>query len=183
MDNCNLFSSCLNNDKCWRCNDQKLHKPKFKQKVSNNKHSTKDKNSDDSWKLLEQDIVNDLNRKITIQDARRARGSGNQWFEKSDVVHNILQIECKERTGTLLASGEKSFSIKKEWLTKAENEAIADRKTMALPFRFKGDDDTYIIMKSSDIIELVNTMNAYIEDNDLKRAELEVLKKRIDHSK
>lgn len=183
MDEC---IGCLNAGKCFRCNDFSLYKTKDNKtsgRITATVHSTKDKNADNSWELLEEDMVKELKKIPTMPEIRRAKASGALWYEKSDVIHNILQLECKERTGTLLANGEKSFSVKKEWLTKAEREALDEGKTMALPFRFKGDDDTYIIVKSDSLIELVNHINAYIRDNKLKDAEIEVLKKRINHFK
>ena len=56
------------------------------------------------------------------------------WFEKGDIVDSILHPECKERKGNELKSGEKSISIKREWLEKAAEECKFEDKTMCLPF-------------------------------------------------
>lgn len=174
---CEFENRCLNNEKCFRCNNQSLLKLKetktFKNKTSNKKELTKD----NSWEDLEQTVVDKLNAIPDIQKARRSRASGALWFEKGDIIDTILHPECKERTGTVLKSGERSMSIKKEWLDKALIEADDNRKTMVLPFRFKEDDNVYAIMKMDDIAELVTMMKAYIKDNELKTIELEELKR------
>jgi hypothetical protein len=118
---------------------------------------------DNSWEDLEQTVVNKLNDVPTIQEARRSRASGALWFERGDVVDSILHPECKERTA------EKSFSIKREWLEKAVNECKYSDKFMCLPFRFKGDDQVYTVMRNEDIMELVTLMKAYIADNERMR--------------
>lgn len=100
------------------------------------------------------------------------------WFEKGDVLHSILGIECKERKGNELKGGDKSLSVKRSWLEKAKEEALDENKVMALPFRFKGDRTNYIIMEAEEIISLVNTVVAYQRDNDIKAKEIELLKKK-----
>ena len=87
-----------------------------------NTNNTKTTQADDSWKDLEQQVANKLNNIPTIQEARRSRASGALWFEKGDIVDSILHPECKERKGNELKSGEKSISIKREWLEKASEE-------------------------------------------------------------
>ena len=153
--NCSYESSCLNYGKCFRCSNQRLLKikgQKDQQKIAgllnNNKKSLQ---ADDSWKDLEQQVADKLNNIPTIQEARRSRASGALWFEKGDIVDQILHPECKERKGNELKSGEKSISIKKEWLEKAADECKFEDKTMCLPFRFKGDTNIYCIFKNDDI--------------------------------
>jgi hypothetical protein len=94
------------------------------------------------------------------------------WFEKGDIVDTILHPECKERKGNELKSGEKSISIRREWLEKAADECKFEDKTMCLPFRFKGDENIYCIFKNDDIVSLITTMKAYMLDNELKDREI-----------
>lgn len=177
---CSYESSCLNYGKCFRCSNQRLLKikgQKDQQKIAgllnNNKKSLQ---ADDSWKDLEQQVADKLNNIPTIQEARRSRASGALWFEKGDIVDQILHPECKERKGNELKSGEKSISIKKEWLEKAADECKFEDKTMCLPFRFKGDTNIYCIFKNDDIAELVTMMKTYMLDNELKDKEIQRLK-------
>lgn len=180
---CEFELRCLNNSKCFRCFNEsllKLPEDKFKNKQKKTKIYDKRKaDADNSWEDLEQDMVDGLNKVPTMTEARRARGSGNTWFEKGDVLHSILKLECKERTGSELQGGDKSISIKKSWLDKAEEEAINDDRIMALPFRFKSDEKNYIIMEACNIIELVNMIRAYQIDNDMKAKEIQLLKEKF----
>lgn len=181
---CEFENRCLNTSKCFRCYNEallKLPEDKFSKKKSMNKRSHRDANKDNSWENLEEDMVIGLNNVPTIQEARRSRGSGNTWFEKGDVLDTFVTMECKERKGTELKSGEKSMSIKREWLEKATEEANLNDRVMALPFRFKGDEKSYIVMESSSIIELITTLKAYQNDNDLKSREMELLKKKLNN--
>lgn len=184
---CAYESSCLNYGKCFRCSNQRLLKikgQKDQRKIAgllNNNQKTLQ--SDDSWKDLEQQVADRLNNIPTIQEARRSRASGSLWFEKGDIVDQILHPECKERKGNELKSGEKSISIKKEWLEKAADECKFEDKTMCLPFRFKGDTNIYCIFKNDDIAELVTMIKTYMLDNELKDKEIQRLKKVIEELK
>lgn len=168
---CEYESTCQSSNSCFRCFDFSLLKlPKEKTfKTPTQKYSTsvKDKRSDNSWEQLENEMVHKLNKVPQAgSEARRARGSGNQWFEKYDVMDSVLSIECKERTGNLLKTGDKSMSIKKSWLDKAREEASYNDRTMALAFKFKEDDFSYIAMRSDDIIELVNKVKELQRENN-----------------
>ncbi len=175
---CSYEGSCLNQDKCFRCYDLSLLKLKHEIKKSNHRVSTvKDRNADDSWKDLEQTVATKLNNIPTIKDARRSRMSGALWFEKGDIVDQILHPECKERTGNELIGGDKSMSIKREWLEKAAEECKFTDKTMCLPFRFKTDKKVYCIFDFDDIANLITTMKSYMQDNDLKDLEIKRLQK------
>lgn len=180
---CEFENRCLNNSKCFRCFGEsllKLPEDKFKAKHKKNKVYDKRKaDAENSWEGLEDDMVAELNKVPTMAEARRSRASGATWFEKGDVLHSILNLECKERTGNELQGGDKSISIKKSWLDKAEEEAIGEDRIMALPFRFKSDDKNYIIMEAHNIIELVNMLRAYQQDNDMKAKEISLLKERL----
>lgn len=181
---CQHESYCLNSSKCYRCNNASLLKVKGQRgqrrtagliEYMDNKKAQ----ADNSWEDLEQQVANKLNNIPTIEEARRSRASGALWFEKGDIVDSILHPECKERKGNELKSGEKSISIKKEWLEKAAEECKFEDKTMCLPFRFKGDSNIYCIFKNDDIATLITTMKSYMLDNEIKSREIERLKKEI----
>jgi hypothetical protein len=180
---CEFENRCLNASKCFRCfNNTLLKLPEDKIKTKYRKNKVYDKrvaDSDDSWTDLEQTVADKLNAVPTMQEVRRSRGSGNQWFEKGDVLDEILNLECKERKGNELVGGDKSLSVKRSWLEKAEEEASMENKISALPFRFKNDENIYIIMKDSSIIELVNMCKAYRQDNEVKAREIELLKEQL----
>lgn len=181
---CEFENRCLNNSKCFRCRNQhllKLPEDKIKTKFKKNKvYDNRVASSDESWGDLEQSVADKLNAVPTMKEVRRSRGSGNQWFEKGDVLDEILNLECKERKGSELVGGDKSFSIKRSWLEKAQEEADEERKVSALPFRFKNDENIYIIMQDCNIIELVNMCKAYRQDNEVKAREIELLKQEND---
>ena len=184
MNICIYENTCQNNDKCYRCSNQNLLKikgQKGQQKTCGilNDYKHKIAQSDDSWKDLEQQVADKLNNIPTIEEARRSRASGALWFEKGDIVDIILHPECKERQGNQLKSGEKSISIKKEWLEKASDECKFTDSTMCLPFRFKGDTNIYCIFENNDIATLITTMKAYIRDNELQAKEIDALKEEI----
>lgn len=185
---CEYESVCKNSDKCYRCSGQRLlniPNQKGKKKVTDMIHKVDHKtaNADNSWEDLEQQVANKLNNIPTIQEARRSRASGALWFEKGDIVDTILHPECKERTGNELKTGEKSMSIKKEWLEKAAKECEFSERTMCLPFRFKGDENIYCIFKNDDIAELITMMKSYIMDNEFKDMEIQRLQKQIEDLK
>lgn len=183
MSECQYILRCKNNTKCYRCNNCNLLKlPKGYDntpKSSFKRIDRKKANADNSWEDLEQTMVDKLKSIPTTEEIRRSRASGALWFEKSDVLHPIVNLECKERKGNELKSGTKSISIQKLWLDKATSEALDRNRVMALPFRFKGDDKEYIIMNSDDIISLINTVMAYKIDNDVKTKEIELLTKKV----
>lgn len=187
---CEYKATCENNDKCYRCVDQKLlklkTKPWNKAKKANNSliqtHNTKAMNAKNSWENLEQEVADSLNNVPSIQDARRSIRSGALWFEKGDIVDEILHPECKERTGRQLKSGDQSISIQKLWLEKAADECKSNSKTMCLPFRFKGDNKIYTIFEHNDIAELITLMKAYIKDNELKAQQIKILEEKLNES-
>jgi hypothetical protein len=180
---CEYENRCLNSEKCYRCFDQVLLKLPGDKKRSNPGRTkifdSKKAGAKDSWKILEQDTADELNNIPTIKEARRSRASGALWFEKGDVVDEILHPENKERTGRQLKSGERSMSIQKGWLDKAREEARSTNKVMCLPFAFKGDPHRYAIIELEDLASLVTHMKAYMHDNECQRLEIEALKKKI----
>jgi hypothetical protein len=180
---CEYESRCLNSSKCYRCfNGALLKLPEDKLKKKNAKtkvYDHKTASADDSWKDLEATVAQKLNNIPTIKDARRSRMSGALWWETGDVVDEILHPECKERKGRELIGGDKSMSIKREWLEKAKRECQSSEKIMVLPFRFKEDENIYAIFDFDDIASLVGYIKAYMMDNDAKNKEIKLLKERL----
>jgi hypothetical protein len=171
---CIYESKCKNYpDKCYRCRDYKLRNIPGEKgvKIVEHKHDESVATSDNSWEDLEQRVADELNNVPDIEKARRSRASGALWFEKGDIQDQLLHPECKERTA------EKSFSIKREWLEKALDECKYSDKTMCLPFRFKGDDQVYVVLRNQDLMELITMMKTYMHDNDILRAQIESLRK------
>ena len=171
---CKYYDQCVKR-KCLYCADYSLFDDGKKKSANKSKwwfeaHDDKVANSDKSWEDLEEKVAKSLNKIPTIKEARRSRASGALWFEKGDIVDEILHPECKER------AAEKSFSVKREWLEKAKKECAGTDKTMCLPFRFKGDDKIYCIFEQNDIAELITTMKTYIQDNEYLRNEIKILK-------
>jgi len=184
---CEYELRCLNNDKCYRCFNHALLKlPEDKKRIQPGRSKIRDKSksgNDDSWKDLEQKTADALNNVPTIKEARRSRASGALWFEKGDVVDEILHPEDKERKGRSLKSGDKSISIQRSWLEKAKEEVNGTDKIMCLPFRFKEDDKEYVILDLNDLGILISNMKAYMMDNQAKEKEIIALKELIDKLK
>lgn len=84
---------------------------------------------------------------------KQVSNSGATAFHKGDVItHNFL-IECKTTTKDV-----KSFSIKREWLDKNEEERFAMNKDYsALAFDF-GDSDVYYIINEKLFQQLVTLL-------------------------
>lgn len=73
---------------------------------------------------------------------KQTANSGATMWSKGDVRNSLFLIECKTCT-----TEKKSFSIKKEWLEKNEEERFAMRKDYsALAFNFGPDTDNYYII-------------------------------------
>lgn len=98
--------------------------------------------SKQSSQLQEQRVAKELNGKVTP-------GSGNMFHAKSDVVTNILQIECK-------TTSKKSIRITEEWLFKIENEALWQSKLPILAFNLCNKD--YCIVRLGDFSALLEEL-------------------------
>ena len=84
---------------------------------------------------------------------RRTVMSGAAKFSKGDVVTNDWLIECKTQV-----KEKESFSIKKEWLKKATEEAFAMNKyQVALAFNFGGENQSqnFYVISEKDFKRLV----------------------------
>lgn len=98
--------------------------------MTNNKKSTRYYSG-----RQERKVAKALNGKLVAN-------SGAATFVAGDVRNSLFLIECKTCT-----TEKKSFSIKKEWLEKNEEERFAMRKDYsALAFNFGPDTDNYYII-------------------------------------
>ena len=179
---CMYQLTCQNSTKCYKCYDLSMLKlPKEKKSGHKARESSYSvANADDSWKDLEQRVADRLNQVPTTKDARRSRASGALWFEKGDIVDDILMPECKERIGNVASDGAvKSFTIKREWLEKARSEAQEKNRTMTLPFRFKGDEVIYAVTDFEDIASLVTMYKSIAHTNQILEAQLQVLQNKL----
>lgn len=85
-------------------------------------------------------------------NGKQQSNSGATPFQKGDVVTDSFLLECKTTT----CSERASFSIKKEWLEKNKQEALAMRKPYnALCFDY-GDGKRYYVIDERLFKELVN---------------------------
>lgn len=163
---CEYFSRCKKNDKCMICGpDQRLLElpgdAKRKKVVEKSDRHVKGSSKEDSWKELEQYVADQLNAVPYTPEARRQLRSGGIWFLPGDIDDEILIPECKERD-EVTSSGEKSFSIKKEWIEKVYEEARLVDKFPALVFRFKNDDKAYFIddfAVLADMVQMIKMLN------------------------
>lgn len=88
-------------------------------------------------------------------NGRRTANSGATAFQKGDVIADDFLIEAKTTTATLKAS----FSIKKEWLEKNEEEAFAMGKThSALAFQFGEDEPNYYVISEKHFKEYLELL-------------------------
>ena len=85
---------------------------------------------------------------------RQVANSGAGTWSKGDVTSDLFLIEAKTCT-----TEKKSFSIKKEWLDKNDEERFAMRKQYsALAFNFGPDTDNYYVISEklfNHILELL----------------------------
>lgn len=87
-------------------------------------------------------------------NSRRTANSGATMFSKGDLLSRDFLIECKTKT-----KESDSIAIKKEWLTKGEQEALfMGKKYFALAFDF-GDGDTHYIIDKYLFEELLDRLN------------------------
>ena len=88
-----------------------------------------------------------------VTNGKQTANSGATAFSKGDVRTEQFLIEAKTCT-----SEKQSFSIKKEWLLKNEEEKFAMNKDYsALAFNF-GDDVNYYIISEKLFIKLLNLL-------------------------
>lgn len=109
--------------------------------------------------------------------ARRQLNSGAMAHALGDVITEesltAALTEFKER-GSTTAKGEKTISIKKEWLEKLKWEASQmNREYYFLPFRYKNDDTEYVAMEYDILLSYVQTIQTLLEQVRLLELERE----------
>lgn len=77
----------------------------------------------------------------------RNAGSGNLWSRKNDVRNDYYSIELKETKAA-------SYRLTLDDLIKAEQNALADRRTMIFGISIQG--RNYMILTESDFLGLVD---------------------------
>ena len=93
-----------------------------------------------------------------VTNGKQTANSGATPFSKGDVRTDMFLIEAKTCVGE-----KKSFSIRKEWLDKNEEERFAMHKDYsALAFNF-GDDENYYIISEKLFIKLIKLLK---EENE-----------------
>ena len=91
---------------------------------------------------------------------RVVAGSGCGQFNNGDVEVGDFLIECKTVT-----KSQTSFSVKKEWLDKIEEQRFECGKLYgALAFRFNPTGDDYIVLKDTDFQVLLQYLKEAATD-------------------
>ena len=99
-----------------------------------------------------------------VTNGKQTANSGATAFSKGDVRTDMFLIEAKT-----CVSEKKSFSIKKEWLEKNEEERFAMNKDYsALAFSF-GDDVNYYVISEKLFIKLVNFLKEEMYESPSNR--------------
>lgn len=82
----------------------------------------------------------------------RQANSGATPFQKGDVKLEDILVECKTKT-----SSTDSFSIKRSWLEKNNQEALfMGKKFGVLAFNFGPGQENYYILKEEDFLDMLN---------------------------
>ena len=96
-----------------------------------------------------------------VVGGKQVSNSGATPFLKGDVQTDNVLFECKTCT-----TEKKSFSIKKEWLDKNEEEAFAmNKRYSVLVFNFGPDTDNYYIINEKTFKKFLDFLKA--ESSDL----------------
>lgn len=177
---CEYFTRCKNNNKCQICGPtQRLlqlpgddKKKKALQVATRNQQGS---NKKDSWKELEQYVADQLNAVPYTKEARRQLRSGGIWYLPGDVDDAVIIPECKERE-EYDAKGEKSFTIKKEWIEKVFEEAKLVHRFPALIFRFKNDDQAYFVDNFDVLRDMIHMIKILTEENNTLTKERDLYK-------
>jgi hypothetical protein len=74
------------------------------------------------------------------------------WFNKSDVITDLFQIEAKTN-----AKPGKQITVKKEWIDKISSEALETGKIPLLMISF-GDKKDYVVIDSDEFITLMEEL-------------------------
>lgn len=166
-ESCSLLSECKQAGKqCHMCFNQARFVPIKEVKHYRYDPKKKSKKEGMAFENLGADKYNKAVR--TAKDvARRQLNSGAMAHALGDVITEekltAALTEFKER-GSTTARGEKTISIKKEWLEKLKWEASQmNREYYFLPFRYKDDDTEYVAMEYDILLSYVQTIQALLE--------------------
>lgn len=178
MSDCQYIDECANAGKsCFKCFDYSFFKPPKEKSRLKAKNTTRKLNTTKGGLQFEQDGANRYSKAVKNgQDAaRRQPGSGAMAHALGDVITSeeltSAIAEFKER-GSVTKSGAKSISIKKEWLDKLEEEAIAmKRDYYFLPFRYTGSDKDYLVIEYEMLMGYLETIHALLAENKKLRGE------------
>lgn len=98
-------------------------------------------------RIQEKRISRNLNK--VAEKARVQAGSGNKWYQKSDVVSDRLQIEAKTKVKAC-----KQMVVKKEWFDKISEEALHSNKIPVVVISF-GDGRDIFCLSDVDFYSLI----------------------------
>jgi hypothetical protein len=108
--------------------------------------------------------------------AHKTIGSGNIWFMPGDVEDPVILAECKERL-QVDSKGNKQITITKKMLDKIAMEAKMRGRYPTLPFRIKGEQDTFFISKFEVLTEMVHEIKLLRQEVDELTQERDTWKK------
>lgn len=165
---CNLFDECANaNKSCFQCFNYKFYKA-HKEKKGISSKSVPKKEVKEGMDFENRGTKKYNNTvKFAKDAARRQLNSGALHFALGDMITEeeltASLSEFKER-GSVNARGEKTISIKKEWLDKLKEEAkLMNRDYYFLPFSYKGSDTDYVAMEYDILLSYIQTIQMLAE--------------------
>jgi hypothetical protein len=136
---CPRYSECANADmKCHICRNFNC----FKTGASRGKGAR-----------AEKQVV-----KIRNTKAHLRRGSGAAAHAKGDVIDDQALHESKSGYTRVNAKGQKTFSLKRDWLVKIEPEALAEGRMGLLEIKFDGtpDDEVWVVLRASTLFDVLD---------------------------
>jgi hypothetical protein len=148
---CQHHDQCLNNAFCKVCADYSMLKIA---KAFRARGLANGKKQGQSFEKKVEKIYNQSKPTAWAEQARRTPASGAMWGSPGDISAPGILMEAKERK----ASGHGSMSIQKAWLDGIKQEALEAGKPMwCLPFRFKDDEDIYVVLDYRDLVALLKS--------------------------
>lgn len=175
---CVYLKECANAGKaCFKCFNYSFYRsPKERQPLRSRSMTNKQKKEgidfeNKGTKKYQQTI------KIAKDTARRQIASGALSFALGDMITEealtAALAEYKER-GQTDAKGEKQITIKRKWLEEIEEEAKEMGKEFYfLPFRFKGDNQEYVVLNYDRFLAYIQLIQSLVEENRLLRKQLQ----------
>lgn len=166
-ESCNLLEECKQAGKqCHLCFNQSRFVPIKEKKVYRYDPKKKSQKAGMDFENVGAAKYNQAVRHAK-DAARRQPNSGAMAHALGDVITEekltAALTEFKER-GSTTAKGEKTISIKKEWLEKLKWEASQmNREYYFLPFRYKNDDTEYVAMEYDILLSYIQTIQMLLE--------------------